>query len=89
MFNNKEKLLTCGKFKSDYLNKTNAQTSTFEFKAPASDIKPKLSSNPIYQGSASEMILVQFSHPQSVIIKRKWGEDWGKDLIYLQQNWDL
>jgi hypothetical protein len=39
-------------------------------------IKSKLSSNPIYQGSASEMILIQFSHPQSVIRERKRGEDW-------------
>jgi hypothetical protein len=39
-------------------------------------IKSKLSSNPIYQGSASEMILIQFSHPQSVIRERKRGGDW-------------
>jgi len=50
-------------------------------------IKSKLSSNLIYQGSASEMILVQFSHPQSVmnlmqgitgyrgLRERKRGED--------------
>ena len=48
---------------SDYSHKTKAQISTYELKIPASDIKPKLSSNPIYQGSASEMILIQFSHP--------------------------
>ena len=68
---NKEISLTCGKLKSDCLNKTKTQTSKFEFKIPASDIKSKLSSNPIYQGSASEMVLIQFSHPQSVIRKRK------------------
>jgi hypothetical protein len=51
-------------------------------------IKSKLSSNPVYQGSASEMILIQFSHPQSVmnpmkgitgyrgLRERKRGEDW-------------
>ena len=39
-------------------------------------IKSKLSSNPIYQGSASEMILIQFFHSQSVIRERKRGEDW-------------
>ena len=39
-------------------------------------IKSKLSSNPIHQGSASEMILIQFFHPQSVIRERKRGEDW-------------
>jgi hypothetical protein len=38
--------------------------------------KLKLLSNPVYQGSASEMILIQFSHPQSVIRERKRGEDW-------------
>jgi len=36
----------------------------------------KSSSNPVYQGSASEMILIQFSHPQSVIRERKRGEEW-------------
>ena len=71
------------------MHKTKSQTSTYELNIPASDIKPKLLSNPIYQGSASEMILIQFSHPQSVIRERKRGKDWGKDLIYLQQNWDL
>jgi hypothetical protein len=51
-------------------------------------IKSKLSSNPIYQGSASEMILIQFFHSQSVmnlmkgitgyrgLRERKRGEDW-------------
>jgi len=45
-------------------------------RSPQVIIKSKLSSNPTYQGSASEMILIQFSHPQSVIRKRKRGEDW-------------
>ena len=72
----KEKLLTCGKFKSDCLNKTKSQTSTFELKTPQVIIKSKSSSNPVYQGSASEMILIQFSHSQSVIRERKRGEDW-------------
>ena len=84
----KEKLFTCGKLISDYLHKTKTQTSTYEFNIPASDDKSKLSSNPVYQGSASEMILIQFPHLQSVmnlmkgitgyrgLRKRKRGEDW-------------
>jgi hypothetical protein len=38
----KETLLTCPKFKSDCLNKTKSQTSTFELKTPASDYKIKI-----------------------------------------------
>jgi len=38
----KETLLTCPKFKSDYLYKTKSQTSTFELKTPASDYKIKI-----------------------------------------------
>jgi len=57
-------------------------------RSPQVIIKSKLSSNPVYQGSASEMILIQFSHPQSVmnlmkgitgyrgLRERKRGEDW-------------
>jgi hypothetical protein len=51
-------LLTCGKLKSDYLYKTNAQTSTYEFNLPASDDKLKLSSNPVGQGLQNEMALI-------------------------------
>jgi len=42
-------------------------------KAP--QVMIKLSSNPVYQGSASEMILIQFSDPQSVmnLMKRITG----------------
>ena len=38
----KEKLLTCGKLKSDYLHKTKSQISTYELKSPASDYKIKI-----------------------------------------------
>ena len=44
-------------------------------RSPQVIIKSKLSSNPMYQGSASEMILIQFSHPQSVIRERNRGND--------------
>jgi hypothetical protein len=54
----KEMLLTCGKLKSDCLYKTNAQTSTYEFKSPASDDKLKSSSNPVGQGLQNETMLV-------------------------------
>jgi hypothetical protein len=53
-----ETLLTCGKLKSDCLNKTNAQTSTYEFNIPASDDKLKLSSNPVGQGLQNETMLI-------------------------------
>jgi hypothetical protein len=70
-------------------------------RSPQVIIKSKLSSNPVYQGSASEMILIQFSHPQSVmnlmkgitgyrgLRERKRGEDWERIWGYkiTARNW--
>ncbi len=47
-----------------------------DLRSPQVIIKLKLSSNSIYQGCASEVVLIQFFHPQSVIRKKKTGEDW-------------
>jgi hypothetical protein len=55
---NRKTLLTCGKLKSDCLNKTKTQTSTYEFNLPASDNKLKLSSNPVGQGLQNETMLI-------------------------------
>jgi len=88
MFNNKETLLTCGKLKSDCLNKTKAQISTFEFKSPASDYKIKIiiescvarfvkwsdvDINPYLYFSVSHAL---FSGLLKKKMRRRFGKDW-------------